>query len=96
MSGSARTTTLSNLPNACYVKKMKTYKILLTFAVVVATFSLLACNASGGDDDEDTVQVVFKDQTLQGEFNGKTYTFVSVYAEESYFTEGESISSSTT
>ncbi len=65
---------------------MKATKALLTAACVAAALGLLSCDPSGGGDDDG---VVFLDQTLQGEINGKAYTLVSGYAEESYFTPGE-------
>ena len=73
---------------------MKTSKALSFFLVMAAVFMLIACDSGsgGGDDgddgDDEGAEVVFLDQNLQGEFNGKTYTFVSGYAEDSYFEAG--------
>jgi hypothetical protein len=69
-------------------ESMKATKGLLAAACVAAALALLSCDPAGGSDD-DGGEVVFLDQTLQGEFNGKAYTFVSGYAEESYSTPGE-------
>jgi hypothetical protein len=53
---------------------------------MAVALSLMACDTSGngGRDDE----VTFLDRTLQGTFNGKSFTFVSGYAEDSYSQPG--------
>jgi hypothetical protein len=69
------------------IRNTKQFMVLVGASVAAAVLMLGSCAGSGagsGDDGE----VVFLDRTLQGNFNGKSYTFVSGYATESYSTAG--------
>jgi hypothetical protein len=62
---------------------------LVAAAYFAATLLLAACpspSSDSGGDDADYPD--FIDQNLQGEFNGKEFSFVSGYAEESIFEDG--------
>jgi hypothetical protein len=65
---------------------MKTFKTFSTLMMIAASVALMSCDTGSNDDDGNAV--VFKDQTLQGTFNNKPFSFVSGTVEASTFETG--------
>lgn len=65
----------------------KRFLAFVGVSVAAAALMLGSC-AEGGSGGGGGGSVVFLDRTLQGNFNGKAYTFVSGYAAKNYFDAG--------